>query len=223
MLIQVNDIRKQYGKKTVLDGVSFEAGSGKIIGVLGVNGSGKSTLFSILAGVIGRNGGSFVCDGVDLFKNEAARSALLGYVPQGTPLIEELSSRDNLLLWYGKEEMKRELDSGVLGMLGIDAFLDKRVSELSGGMKKRLSIGCCVANKPKILLLDEPSSALDLVCKERISNYLRAFRDDGGIILIATHDVQEIGLCDEIKLIRNGKMTDVGYDGNVHRLVGLLG
>lgn len=223
MLIQVKEIQKKYGKKTVLDGVSFEVTDGKIVGILGVNGSGKSTLFSVLAGVIGRNAGSFVCDGIDLFKNEAARSALIGYVPQGTPLIEELSARDNLLLWYGKDEMKRELDSGVLGMLGIDAFLDKRVSELSGGMKKRLSIGCCVANKPKILLLDEPSSALDLVCKERISNYLRSFRDDGGIILIATHDVQEIGLCDEIKLIRNGKLTDVGYDGNVHRLVGLLG
>ena len=192
MKITVENIVKKYGGKTVLDGVSFETCSGKIVGILGSNGSGKSTLFSILAGVIGRNSGSFFCEGRDLFKEEKLRSGLVGYVPQGVPLIEELTAKDNLRLWYDGDTMKKELESGVLAMLGIDAFLTKRVSQLSGGMKKRLSIGGGVANGPKILMLDEPSAALDLVCKERISNYLRSFRDKGGIVLLATHDVQEI-------------------------------
>lgn len=87
--------------------------------------------------------------------------------------------------------MKKELNSGILAMLGIDEFLNVRVSKMSGGMKKRLSIGCAVANNPHILILDEPGAALDLVCKERIYSYLKDFKSKGGIVLISTHEEYE--------------------------------
>ena len=157
-----------------------------------------------------------------MFKNKKQRTALVGYVPQGTPLFEELNAYDNLLLWYSPEKIEQELKDGILGMLGIGDFLKTQVSKMSGGMKKRLSIGCSVAHSPKILLLDEPSAALDLVCKERISNYLKSFKQNGGIILLATHDAQEIEICDEVYIMKNGQMTKYDYDGNVHRLVGSL-
>ena len=93
---------------------------------------------------------------------------------------------------------------------------------MSGGMKKRLSIGCAVVGKPKILLLDEPSAALDLICKEQIYNYFDLFTKDGGILLIATHDIQELELCNKCYILKNGSLISYEYDGNIHHLVGCL-
>ncbi len=222
MKLELVNIRKSYGKKNILSGINLTAESGKCIGILGSNGCGKSTLFSILAGVTKSDGGSFLCDGENLLKNTKKKAGTIAYVPQGTPLFEELSAYDNLLLWYSAEKIENELQNGILGMLGIDAFLKTPVCKMSGGMKKRLAIGCSVAHNPSILLLDEPSAALDLVCKERILNYLKSFKSNGGIILIATHDVQEIEMCDEVFIIKNGILQKYEYDGNIHRLVGSL-
>lgn len=222
MVIEINGIKKNYGKKEVLKNVDLTAHSGQCIGILGGNGCGKSTFLSILAGVNKCSDGSFTLDGQDLFKNTKLRARRVGYVPQGTPLFEELNAYDNLSLWYEKDKIEYELENGILGILGINSFLKTPVGKMSGGMKKRLAIGCAVANSPDVLLLDEPSAALDLICKERISNYLEAFKAKGGIILLATHDVGELGLCDRICIMKNGSLTDYNYDGNVHRLVGSL-
>lgn len=219
MKIEIKNIKKKYKAKQVLNGISFSAESGKCIGILGANGCGKSTLLSILAGVQPADSGEFLFDGNNLFKYTRQRSVLIGYVPQGTPLIEELSAKDNLLLWYSKEEMKKELESGVLKMLGIDEFLKVPVSKMSGGMKKRLSIGCAVYNHPPVLLLDEPMAALDLACKQKISEYINRHKAQGGIVLLATHDVLELNLCDEWYIIKNGNLTPFEYTGNIEKLV----
>lgn len=219
MEVQINHIQKKYKKKQVLKDISLTAQSGTCIGILGCNGSGKSTLLSILAGVLHQDEGSFLCDGKDLFKDNALRSRLVGYVPQGTPLIEELSAKDNLLLWYEPQQLKQELDNGVLKLLGIGEFLTVPVNKMSGGMKKRLSIGCSVANRPPILLLDEPTAALDLICKESIATYLRQYKRSGGLLLLTTHDVLELELCDAWYIIRDGKLEPFQYDGNLHKLI----
>lgn len=222
MMIEIKQIQKKYKKKAVLTDINLDVQEGSCVGILGGNGSGKSTLLSILAGVQKADNGSFLWGGADLFKNEKIREEILGYVPQGNPLMEELTAWDNLRLWYEKDELKKELDGGVLDMLGIPDFLKVPVRMMSGGMKKRLSIGCSVANHPKLLLLDEPSAALDLICKERIGNYLKDFKAQGGSIILATHDVQEIELCDVWYILKNGMLEPYLYDGNVHHLVGKL-
>ena len=222
MKITIADITKKYRKKQVLCDVQLEAQSGKCIGILGGNGSGKSTLLSILAGVLEPDKGSFLCDDRDLLKDAKSRAQLVGYVPQGTPLLEELTAWDNLLLGYDKKELLRQLDGGVLAMLGVGEFLKTQVSKLSGGMKKRLSIGCAVAAQPPILLLDEPTAALDLVCKQEISRYLKSHKEAGGILLLATHDVQELSLCDEWYILKDGKLTPFTYEGDVDALVARL-
>lgn len=221
-MIEIKQIQKKYKKKAVLIDINLDVQEGSCVGILGGNGSGKSTLLSILAGVQKADNGSFLWGGADLFKNEKIREEILGYVPQGNPLMEELTAWDNLRLWYEKDELKKELDGGVLDMLGIPDFLKVPVRKMSGGMKKRLSIGCSVANHPKLLLLDEPSAALDLICKERIGNYLKDFKAQGGSIILATHDVQEIELCDVWYILKNGMLEPYLYDGNVHHLVGKL-
>lgn len=219
MQLTIRNIQKSYRKKHILKGIDLTAESGQCIGILGINGSGKSTLMSILAGVLQRDGGSFCYNGKDLFADPALRADLVGYVPQGTPLIEELTAWDNLLLWYEREELRKELKGGILQLLGIDEFLKVPVSKMSGGMKKRLSIGCAVAKHPPILLLDEPTSALDLACKEKIAHYLRQYKRSGGILLLTTHDVLELDLCDRWYIVKDGVLEPFEYDGNLRTLV----
>ena len=224
MEIKAEHIRKKYGKKSVLNDICFDGTSGQCIGILGANGCGKSTLLSVLTGVLRADGGEFFINNENVLKKKSANGRLIGYVPQGTPLIEELSARDNLRLWYcdSKLDMKKELESGVLAMLGIYDFINVPVHKMSGGMKKRLSIGCAVANDPCVLIMDEPSAALDLVCKERIHNYILDFKSRGGIVIIATHEEQEINLCDKHYIMKDGRLCLLNYDGNVHKLVGKL-
>lgn len=220
--MNITAIKKSYKSKVILQDITLEVSPCQCIGILGTNGSGKSTLLSILAGVLKADSGKLIYDGKDLIKCTRLRNKIIGYVPQSTPLLEELTAKDNLSLWYSQKEMNYQLTNGVLGMLGIDAFLKTPVYKMSGGMKKRLAIGCAVAHNPKVLLLDEPSASLDLVCKERIHNYLLDFKKNGGIILIATHDTQEFDLCDSLYILKNGILNPFEYDGNVHKLVGIL-
>ena len=222
MVLEIQGITKSYKRKSVLKGINLTAEKGQCIGILGGNGSGKSTLLSILAGVNRADSGAFLWEEKDLLREETLREKIVGYVPQGNPLMEELTAWDNLRLWYDKADLKRELEDGVLAMLGIGDFIKIPVCQMSGGMKKRLSIGCAVASNPKLLLLDEPSAALDLVCKARIGNYLEQFKAKGGIILLATHDVQELTLCDSLYILKDGILTPYQYDGDVYHLVGKL-
>lgn len=222
MKTEIKEITKSFGKKEVLRGVSLEAVSGQCIGLVGANGSGKSTLFSILTGIVKRDGGDFLCDGESLFKNSKKRSSVLGFVPQDTPLIEELTALDNLRLWYGKADMERALEEGVLGMMGIGTFLKTPVHKMSGGMKKRLSIGCAVAHHPSIILMDEPSASLDMLCREKICSYVKQFKSEGGTVILATHDSAEFELCDSIYVLKDGEVSLYEYDGNPHRLAGRL-
>ena len=137
MKIKIDGIRKQYRRAQVLSGVSFEAGQGMMVGILGQNGCGKSTLLSILAGTLRSDRGSFLYEGDNgrksyLLKNHALSSRLIGYVPQSTPILEELTALDNRRLWYtgGHSMLKKELEEGILAELQITGLLNKNVSNL---------------------------------------------------------------------------------------------
>ncbi len=222
MNFEIKNVKKSYGKKAPLTDISFSLKESQCVGILGKNGSGKSTLLSTLAGVQKSDGGEFLCDGENFFKNPKKLSEIVGYVPQGTPLLEELSARDNLLLWYDKATLDKELSDGILKMLGINEFIGVPVKKMSGGMKKRLSIACSIAKNPKLILLDEPCAALDLVCKQSINEYLKKFKADGGSLILATHEESELLLCDVIYILKDGKLIKYDYDGDVNRLVRML-
>lgn len=219
MQVEITHIAKRYRGKQVLRDVNLTASGGRCIGILGANGTGKSTFLSILAGVLRCSGGQFWVDGQDLFRNNRLRSQYVGFVPQGTPLLEELTAWDNLRLWYDREELKAELENGVLKTLGIQEFLKVPVSKMSGGMKKRLSIGCAVAKRPPIVLLDEPTAALDLACKRAIAEYLNQYKAAGGLLILTTHDVLELELCDAWYIIKDGVLVPFEFDGDVDKLV----
>ena len=221
-MIEIKNIHKSYGKHKVLNGVDFAVEPGEIVGILGANGSGKSTLLTILAGLQNCDAGFFNIDGKDLLKDSKLRNQLVAYVPQEMPLITELTAWDNLRMWYSADSLKKELNSGVLKLLGIDQFIKVPVSQISGGMKKRLCIGCAMNSNPKLMLLDEPTAALDLVCKEKIYSYFEQYKSKGGSMIIATHEVQEIELCDRCYIIKDGVLADYKYDGDIPHLIGRL-
>lgn len=216
MNLELSRISKTF-KKKVLDELSMTASSGDCIAVLGVNGSGKSTLLSILAGITRCDAGSFMLDGQELFSSPRL-CEIAGYVPQNNCLMEELTALDNLRLWYSRNKLESSLEDGLLSILDIKDFLKKTVSQLSGGMKKRLAIACALAQDPPLLLLDEPVAALDLACKEQIFNYYRYHVEKGGIIITATHDVAEVSVCSRCFILKNGKLVPYTYDGDVKAL-----
>ena len=219
MRIEISHLQKSFKRQQVLKDVNLIVESGTCVGILGANGCGKSTMLSILAGVQRADGGQFLWEEKDLLRDSKARASQVGYVPQGTPLIEELSARDNLLLWYDKADMQAQLSDGVLKLLGIHEFLKVPVSKMSGGMKKRLSIGCAMAKRPPVLLLDEPTAALDLACKQSIAAWLRQYKQEGGILLLTTHDAMELQLCDCWYILKEGVLVPFAYDGDVAKLV----
>lgn len=209
-MIEINNLTSAYGKKKVLNGVSLCGERGECIGIVGPNGCGKSTLLSIMAGTLRPISGSISYYGNDALKNRAVFTKMTGYVPQENPLMPELSVYDNLRLWYtDKAELKKELEQGFLQILGIQEFIKMPVSKLSGGMKKRVSIGIALSGMPPVLILDEPSAALDLVCKEEIKRYLRIYLEKKGTVVITTHEESELELCDSLYVMKDGRLSEV--------------
>ena len=151
-------------------------------------------------------GGQLLLDG----KKAQARllQNQIGYVPQDNPLFPELTVKDNLLLWYGKREaLQKELECGVTEKLGLNELLKKRVDTLSGGMQRRVCIGCAMAGNPRILIMDEPGAALDLECKEILYAWLAEYRKAGGTILMSSHEKSEWEMGDNIYMLRDGKLS----------------
>ena len=192
--------------------VNLTVQKSQIIGIVGANGCGKSTLLQILAGLRLPDEGNIYLDGQQV-KGSAGRSLLLrytGYVPQESNLIPEISVGDNLFLWYrDKHKMKQELESGFLHIMGIDKMYGIKVEHLSGGMKKRVSIGCALADSPVILLLDEPNAALDLPGKEQLREYFLQYQKMGGTVILATHDESDLEICDKVYVLRQGCISEI--------------
>lgn len=221
--IDIVGLKKRYGKRDILKGVTLNIEFGSCIGILGGNGSGKTTILSILAGITDADEGEFICEDYDLLKDDKRRRFLVGIIPQCNPLIEELSGKDNLLLWHDKKYLNMSAKEGIIKELGITKFINKRVSTLSEGMKKRLSIACAVKKHSKILLMDEPGAALDIVAKEIIHEYIKKFTDMGGIVILVTHDEGELNLCDRHYILKDGVLNEYRFDGNIKNLAKLIG
>ena len=155
-MLNFSQITKQYGSLTVLKDVSLQVARGECVCVAGANSQGKTTLLSIGAGLLTPE------------KGRVAKDGGVGFVPQENALLEELSVRDNLLLWYSACRKKTSLcfrEDSPETRLGLSSFARQKISRLSGGMKKRASIAAALAGDPDYLLMDEPFAALDLESK----------------------------------------------------------
>lgn len=213
-MFEVSHLAKSYRRHPVLKDVSFQASPGECLGLIGPNGCGKSTLLQILSGQLSADGGTVCLDGQDLSGNPSLRSRMIGYVPQTNPLFDDMTVYDHLRLWYSgcPYSLEQDLTDGFPARLSIDRFLDKPVSALSGGMKKRLSLACALALRPPLVLLDEPAAALDLVGKEEIRRYVQLLKEEGKMILLATHEETYFSLCSRLLVFQNGTLAEMPSD-----------
>lgn len=212
-MIEVSHLKKKYGKKQILQDISFQVKCGECVAVVGKNGCGKSTLLQIMAGILKADGGNIRYFGQDTGKNKKAFRKYCGYVPQENPLMEELSVKDNLKLWGAGKNASSEK---VIRQFQLEEILPVPVEKLSGGMKRRLSIACALLEWPPILLLDEPTTALDIYYQENVRQWMGEYRNMNGIIVMTTHEEKEILAADRCLVMNDGKMLEL--DGNDIRM-----
>lgn len=210
-IIEINNIKKTYGKRVILNGINFSVKKGECVALVGANGCGKSTLLGIMAGTVKADNGAIAYGGENPLNNKKLFTRYIGYVPQENPLMDKLSVYDNLKFWYcdSGKNIDEDMKNGVLKEFGLDVYRNYPVNKLSGGMKKRLSIACALASNPPILIMDEPGAALDIVCKEDIKKYLKSYLANGGTVVITSHEESELSICDRMLLLKDGVVTEL--------------
>lgn len=221
MELEIKEIRKSYGKKQVLKKINLCIKPGECVGIIGANGCGKSTLLKILAGIEKADGGDILIDGEIVKKHSSRLAGRVGYIPQESVLIPELTVKDNLKLWasFGDYKQNRKVLIRLCEQFQLENFYREKVRNLSGGMSKRVNIVCALIHEPSLLLMDEPSTALDLVFKEEIRGYIRDFTEKGGSVLISSHDEREIGGCEELWAIKAGIAEKVPQNESIEKIV----
>ena len=173
-MLEISGICKSYCRQVILEGVELTVEPGDCVGIVGYNGCGKTTLLSIISGALKADKGSIVFNGRQAVGRPRVFAEEAAYVPQENPLMEELTVRDNLLLWYrgSRKGMEEDLKNGAAAMLGVDKMLNRTAGKLSGGMKKRVSIACALSNHAPVLIIDAPGAALYLAFIDLIVRYL---------------------------------------------------
>ena len=222
-MFKLENIEYSYHNNKILNQISLSVTQGDCIGIIGANGCGKSTLLSVMAGAK-----KPACGKIFFDTNTADTSGYfcnrIGYVPQENPLLSDLTGYDNLMLWFRgtRKEFQAALESELIRMLEISDYLHKPIRKMSGGMKKRISIASAFINRPSVLILDEPSAALDLPGKKDIRNYLQQYLKRDGTVIITTHDEEELNLCNRIYVLKNGMLHPVKKELRGDALIALL-
>ncbi|MCX4658754.1 ABC transporter ATP-binding protein [Streptomyces uncialis] len=206
-VIEVQDLRKSYGGRTVVDGISFSVGEGEIFGILGPNGAGKTTTVECVEGLRVPDTGRIRVAGLDPVADHPALTRVLGAQLQESELQGKLTVREALELYAAF--YPRPLDWRPLAeRLGLTAKLTTRFAKLSGGQKQRLFIALALIGTPRIVVLDELTTGLDPRARRDTWELIEDIREQGVTVLLVTHFMEEAQrLCDRIALIDNGRVT----------------
>ena len=208
-MLKLENIKKSYDGATVLDGIDLEIENGEIVSILGSSGSGKTTLLNIILGITDCNEGRIEFDGKDITKVSMENRGF-NIVFQDYALFPNLNAYQNIT--YGLRNKPnistREEVAELIELLGLKEHLEKKIEQLSGGQKQRVALARTLVMKPKILLLDEPLSALDGVIKESIKDRIKAIAKEFHLTtIIVTHDPEEaLSLSDKVMILNKGKI-----------------
>jgi ABC-2 type transport system ATP-binding protein len=213
-VIELHGVTKRYPPSVVaLDSIDLAIERGSLVGLLGPNGSGKTTTVKILSGLLRTFQGEAKIEGMRLPERKCAK--LLGYMPQQTALYSELSVYENLD-FYGAingirsgAERRKRIDE-ILAVLDLREKKKATVESLSGGMRQRVSLGCAIIHRPRILLLDEPTVGLDPELRMAFWAYFKELAASGATIVICTHAFDEVKHCSHLGFLKSGRLLRYG-------------
>jgi len=225
VIVQVENITHRYGDRIALAGVSFEVRAGQFYGLLGPNGSGKSTLFRILSTLMAPESGTAKIAGLDIATQAAAVRRQIGVVFQSHSLdkkmtvLENLHSQGQLFGLTGSTLRARAEEA--MARLSLTDRQNDFTGDLSGGLRRRVEIAKALLHKPKVLLMDEPSTGLDPVARRELWQFMSDLRKQEAItVLVTTHFLEEAERCDTLLLIHEGKAVTRGTPAELKARVG---
>lgn len=215
--IQANELVKQYGQRTVVNGVSLHASCGEIVGLLGPNGAGKTTTFYMVVGLVRPNEGTIAFRGEDITRMPVFRRARLGlgYLAQEASIFRKLTVEENVLAILETMKLSKaerlERAEDLLASLNLTKVARQRAYTLSGGERRKLEIARALVRKPAILMLDEPFSGVDPLAVHDIQEIVKGLRNRGLGIIVTDHNVREtLSIVDRAYLVYDGQILCEG-------------
>ncbi len=225
--VNIDNVVKKFGDFAAVNGVSLKIKKGEIFGLLGPNGAGKSTTISMLLGLLQPTSGKIIINGIDMQKDSSTVRSHVGVVTQETVVEPELTAEQNLMIFgrlyhIPKAEMQKSIEFA-LKLSDLVQFRKAYAGTFSGGMKRRLEVSKSLMHTPDIILLDEPTTGLDVQNRTQIWNLLREINKKQGVtILMTTQYLEEADqLCDRIGIIDHGKLIALGTPDELRKSIGL--
>lgn len=224
-VIEVRELVKKFGRLAALDGLDFKINRGEIFGLLGPNGAGKSTFISVLMTLCRPTSGDILVNSFSVARQSDRIKGNIGFVPQDIALYPMLSGLDNLSFWAGvyglRGALKKDRIAEALSVVKLEDRAKDRVSEYSGGMKRRLNIAVALLHRPEILVMDEPTVGVDIQSRKYILEAVREFKKEGRTIVFTSHYIDELEtLCDRIAVMNKGKIVAADTPDALKRLFG---
>jgi ABC-2 type transport system ATP-binding protein len=223
-VIDVRDLRKSFGARKVVEGLSLQVAQGEICGFLGANGSGKTTTIRMLCGLLVPDGGKGQCIGLDIIREAPLIRRHVGYMTQKFSFYEDLTVFENLDFVASVYEMKnrRAAVEDIMNRMGLADRRDQLAGQLSGGWKQRLALAACVLHQPRLLLLDEPTAGVDAKARREFWDLIHDMAGEGLTVLVSTHYMDEAERCNRIVYLANGRIVVQGGADEVARQSGLI-
>jgi ABC-2 type transport system ATP-binding protein len=223
-VIDVRDLRKSFGARKVVDGLTLQVGRGEICGFLGANGSGKTTTIRMLCGLLVPDGGSGTCLGHDIIRDASLIRREAGYMTQKFSFYEDLTVFENLDLVASVYDVpnRRESVGGIMDRMRLADRRDQLAGHLSGGWKERLALAGCVLHQPKVLLLDEPTAGVDAKARREFWDLIHDMAGEGLTVLVSTHYMDEAERCQRIVYLADGRIVVQGAAAEVSAHSGLV-
>ncbi|MCL4812913.1 MAG: ABC transporter ATP-binding protein [Vicinamibacteraceae bacterium] len=212
--VEAIDLERRFDAFVAVNKVSFTVARGEIFGFLGPNGAGKSTTIRMLTGLLAPTSGRGTVDGLDLGTEAERIKQRIGYMSQKFSLYDDLTVEENIDFYAGIYRVdparRAARKAWVLAMAGLDAHRTTRTSQLAGGWKQRLALGCAVLHEPPILFLDEPTSGVDPLSRRRFWDLIAEMASEGVTVFVTTHYMDEAEYCDRLALIYRGELVAIG-------------
>ncbi|MDE2005766.1 MAG: ABC transporter ATP-binding protein [Rhodospirillales bacterium] len=215
--IDVRDLVKRFGPRTVIDGLTLRVETGEVCGFLGGNGSGKTTTIRMLCGLLRPDGGGGTCLGRDLLTEATAIRREVGYMTQQFSFYRDLTVAENLDFVATLYEMtdRRAAVGAVLERIGLADRAGQLAGELSGGWRQRMALAACVLHRPSLLLLDEPTAGVDARARRQFWDMIHELAADGMTVLVSTHYMDEAERCGRVVYLAGGKLVVQGTAAEV--------